>query len=210
MSRKLLVAAALLVSSVALLGAQNSGPAGTEFSIATGLAGLPDAFSTQCGDGAGGDAGSEIGVAALRHLGHHLAVEADTRLLHSLHFIGGCKAWLLPVMIGYDPSLRRDPLMTSTVRLALEMSAPLATVRVTAGPGVAWGASTLPLGVASFAASTRGTRMRFFAEFERLQARVEASENHTGMGGQPPFSRPIVIHPVAHTLRVGLAWHGRG
>ncbi len=207
--RNVVLPMAMVIASARGVAAQEQRPAGTELAIATGLSALPDAFASQCGMGGGGDAGAELGVAALYHLGHHLAVEADSRIINALHFIGGCKAMLPAVYTGYDQSLRRDPLATSTVRLAIEASAPFTTLRLTAGPGLVWGSPALPAGVLSLAASTRGRGVRFFAEFERLQTRVHAREVHTGISG-PPYTVPLVLHPTIQTLRLGVAWHGRG
>ncbi len=202
----------ILPSLITALGVRTAfaqiAPRNTEIGVATGLSALPDAFGAQCGSNfnGGGGGGAELGLSILRRLGYHLAVQADTRLTGNLG-LTGCKLSLPPVDTSYAKSLSRNFFATSTIRIAAETPQSLPLFRLTAGTGLAWASPTLPIGVVSLAWSTRGENTRFFVEFERLQARIHAEEQHHNFGAaSPPYSRPIVMYPVEHTLRFGLAW----
>lgn len=203
----------ILPSLLAALGARTAfaqtTPRNTEIGVATGASALPDAFGAQCGSNinGGGGGGVELGVSALRRLGHLLAVQADTRLTGNLG-LTGCKLSLPAIDTSYSRSLSRNVFATSTIRIAAETPQSLPLFRLTAGTGLAWASPTLPVGVVSLAWSTRGENRRFFIEFEHLQARIDAQERHNlgSVSGQQPYSRPIVIYPIEHTFRLGMAW----
>ncbi len=206
--RKVTLATALPVVGSRLVGAQQVNPRSTEFGVAVGAAGMPDALSTQCGSRENGDgaAGVEVGASLLRRLGYSIALQVDTRFI-AQPLMSGCYAVLPAVDTAYGASLRRDPLATSTIRLAVETPRSMPLFRLSSGYGLAWGEPTLSLHMIALAWSTRGEHKRFFVEFERLQTQVDAEERHNmPPAGQQAFRRPIVTYPVGHTLRFGLAW----
>ncbi len=199
-------ALAILVAAAPAIGAQQTLRT-IEVGAAAGLAFLPHAMSGQCGSGSGGDGGVELGAAALVRLGHGVVVQGDTRLIRHMDFATGCKPIIPPVDTTFSLALNRDMLATSTLRVGLETPRSWPLFRATAGAGALWGARTLPVGVLGLAWSTRGEHRRFFAELERLQTRDDATElRHAFANGGQESVRAIVVHPVAHLLRFGVAW----
>jgi len=170
-----------------------------------GVSSLPDGLSSQCGSAVngGGGGGPEGSAALLLRLRHWITVQLDTRVVMQLSF--GCYLVGVPVDTVYPPTFRRDPLVTSTVRVGVETPSGLPLFRVSAGAGVVWGGQPLPVGVFALGWSTRGPRLRFLIEAERAYTRLRAQEvHHDFLYSQADVSRPIVLHPGYHTVRSGV------
>jgi len=167
-----------------------------------GIARLPDAFSKQCGttrNGGGVSSGPEVGAGFLFRPLRWIVVLADTRVATELPIPSGCYL-TLP---GIDTTYTRQgsPFATSTLRVGVETPRGAPLVRLTIGSGVVWGGPALPLTVLTAGWSTRGPGKRFFADIERAQTRLHATERHNFP--TPGFSQPIVLRPVVHTVRAG-------
>jgi hypothetical protein len=191
-----------LVLSPSRSPAQGSRDARASVVLAGGIAQLPDAFSKQCGtagNGAGTDGGLEAGAGLLFRL-RWLVVLADSRLATELPIPSGCYLALPAVDTSY--SRRGSPFVTSTVRVGVETPRGAPLVRLAVGSGVVWGGPPLPLAVFTAGWSTRGPGKRFFADFERAQTRLSATEAHNFPA--PSFTQPIVLRPVVHTVRAGI------
>ena len=192
----------ILSSSVALAAtAQSPGAHRAGIALTAGIAGLPDALSTQCGSKINGDGafGPEIGVAALVRPRRWLVVQADTRVATELPDFG-CTLVLPSVDTTYAENVARDPLVTSTIRVGLEPATDFGLFRVTAGTGVSWGALRLPVAVFSIGWSTQGRRAQFLIEAEWMKTWVDALEVHH----QANFTIPIRVSPTSHTGRIGV------
>jgi len=179
-----------------------------------GIAQLPDAVSRQCGT-AGNGAGAVGGVDAAAGLfirQHRWMIILDTRVATN-PFPGGCgfdrSIAQIQQLPRVDTSFSRkgSPFATSTLRVGVETPPRFPLVRLTVGPGIVWGAPPLPLVVWTAGWSTRGEGNRFFADFERAQTRLRATEvdyhsSRVTLSGPP--ARSIVLHPAVHTVRVGI------
>jgi hypothetical protein len=163
--------------------------------FAVGMAALPDALTSQCGNSfnGGGSLGVELGGSYVRRMKRPLVMHVDTRLVTMMSF--GCGAVGVPVDTSYAVTARHNPLLTSAVRLGWENSS--SGLRASAGVGVAWGKQPLPMAVLSLGWSATGPGTRFFAELERAQTRVRALETTRSS------SRSIVLYPAYHTVRFG-------
>jgi len=167
--------------------------------FAGGIAQLPDALSTQCGSkiNGGGGPGPEAGGGFLYRPWRWMVILADTRVAAPL--ASGCYLVLPAVDTSY--SRAASTFATSTLRVGVETPRGAPLVRLAIGSGVVWGSPTLPLTVLTAGWSTRGPGKRFFAEIERAQTRLRATEAHNF---PPSFTQQIVVHPVVYTVRAGV------
>jgi hypothetical protein len=206
----------LLAASVPLLA--NPSPSSAQrpmnersgFAVTTGLSSLPDGLSTQCGthgEPGGGGGGPEVGAALMRRVSRFLVLQADARATGDVIEGVGCDQVGAFVDTAYAPNLHHHVLATSALRAGLETPPGTLLLRLTAGLGVVWGSEMPPVGVVAIGTGTRGPGTRFFVEFERSQTRLHATEvRQSAEPTQPDLRTAIVVHPVWHSLRLGIEW----
>ena len=211
-----LVAGIHLCALVVLPGTSSAQAARDAVVFAGGIAHLPDAVSRQCGtkeNGGSADDGLDAGAGLLFRLTGWIVVLADTRVAARFPNPRGCgldqSIAHVQVLVPVDTNFSRtgSPFATSTLRVGVETPPGVPLVRVTVGPGLVWGGPLLPLTVLTAGWSTRGQGNRFFADFERAQIRLRATEvNYNSFTVTPswPPTRSIVLHPVVHTVRLGI------
>jgi hypothetical protein len=196
------VVAGLLIMG-AEIGAQEARDPRVGLALLGGVASVPDALGAQCGRNGGGSGGGVEGSAAVVvRPWRWMIVQGDTRVAQQL-VPNGCTLVLFAVDTSYEASGRREPFATSTLRLGVETPRGMPLVRATAGIGRVWGSPTLPVAMLGVAAGTRGRRLRFLVEAERLQTRVPAEEVLNDFP-QSERRRPIVVRPVWHSVRLGV------
>src|SRR5262245_28518121 len=210
-ARPSVIGGILLCAIIVLPGkssAQRPRDARASLVFAGGVAQLPDALSRQCGtaiNGAGADSGPEVGAGFFFRPLRWMVVLADTRMATRFPIPTGC--YLVGPPVDTNFSRQVSLFATSTLRVGVEaplgetsLGAPL--VRLSVGSGFVWGSPLLPLTVLNAGWSTRGEGKRFFAEIERAQTRLRATEVHNFP--TPGFTQPIVLHPVVYTVRAGI------
>jgi hypothetical protein len=196
------VVAGLLVMG-AEIGAQEVRDPRVGLAVSGGVASVPDALGAQCGRNGGGSGGGvEASGAVVVRPWRWMIVQGDTRVVQQL-VPNGCTLVLFALDTSYAASGRREPFTTSTLRAGVETPRGMPLVRATAGIGRVWGSPTLPVTMLGVAAGTRGRRVRFLVEAERLQTRVPAEEVRNDFP-QPARRRPIVVRPVWHSVRLGV------
>ena len=193
--------AGLLVTGVEVAAQEVRDPR-VGLALSGGVATIPGALAGQCGqNGGGGGEGVEASGAIVLRPWRWVVAQVDARAVPRL--VGGdCTAMLFRIDTSYAARDRRDPLATSTVRLGVETPQGMPLVRATAGIGLVWGSPALPVTMFGIAVGTRGRRVRFVAEVERLRTRVHAEEVLNDF--QPGRRRPIDVYPVWHSVRLGV------
>ena len=189
--------------------------------LAADIGGVSDAMAAQCGYGHGGSPMLGAGAALLFAPRSWLIMAGDLRMSGTL--LTGCKLsipaavylgdnqWEYPVYRDYR-NVPTSPLTRSAVRIGVQTPPGLPLLRATVGGGLLWSSTPAPFGAATVGIGSRGTHVRFYAEFEADVARVRVFETRTrfhvdSVRGPVVDSRtttPVVIHPRWGAMHIGV------
>jgi hypothetical protein len=171
--------------------------------ITAGMSTIPDAFGVQCGrNGSGNGGGPEGSGALVVRPWRWLVLQGDLRVAKRI-VPTGCDLVGFDVDTTYNATDRREPFAISTAQVGIETPVTMPLLRATAGMGVLFGSPMHPVTVFGVAAGTRGQNLRLLVTLERMQSRADATEV-TGFPRQSATSRPIVVRPSWHAVRIGV------